>query len=312
MDAITEVNVLDTGIPSPGFLKLSLVLLSKAIEVCDYEPGIRAIVDKQTRRPDPGLQVVERQGYVLGVISVEDPDFARGCGLRNAVAIVVKEDSLVAGIAPEGRRVLSRLFCGRVEQKLVARAHTQLLILRLQRLSNLVHGCVAWRLGGDGRVYPALFLGTWVRLDNVGRIDANVEAEGENGRNGLEAVTHPPFLDGESRVLVLGVAAGFMLLVGVVHEEVLRATLVLERTWHEAPENTHRGEQIAVLFRVQLVVPAVADLEVAVDAALVGGALWGRDGMTRPKVALGPSKAWPGRRLASRGRAGGRCGMVHV
>jgi hypothetical protein len=56
-------------------------------------------------------------------------------------------------------------------------------------------------------------------------------------------------------------------------------------TTREPASVTYRGQQMAVFLRVELVVPAVADLEVAaLNAAAFVGALYG--GMAGPKVAL--------------------------
>ena len=169
---------------------LSLVLLNEAIEALDDGAGLGTVVDEQARGAEPGLEVIEGDGDVLGEGAVEDPDLARGGGLGDAMSVVVKEDPLLPGVAPQMAAELLGLVDGGIEVLLVAGPDAQGLILGLQVLADLLHGLGGG--GGGGRVDPALQLGAGIGLDDVGRVDTQVQADNEGGGDGLQALTHAP------------------------------------------------------------------------------------------------------------------------
>src|SRR5690242_13681967 len=74
---------------------------------------------------------------------------------------------------------------------------------------------------------------------------------------------------------------------------------------------THRGKHVAILLRVQLIVPAMANLEVAVNAGVVGGILRLRR-LARAKVALCTGNTGAVRAGGAQAGASHGGGRVHV
>jgi hypothetical protein len=64
---------------------------------------------------EPLLEIIKRDGDVLCVLLVEDPDLATSCRCRYSVSVVVEQDSLVLCSLPKGRTQLLGVFDGRVE-----------------------------------------------------------------------------------------------------------------------------------------------------------------------------------------------------
>ncbi len=193
-----------------------LVLLDEAVIVGEDISGLGAVPHEDGGGLEPLLEVVQGDGDVLGVVLVENPDLARRRRLRHAVAVVVHQHALVLGIPPQRDAELLGLLDGRIEILLISGPDREGLVLRLEGLADVFQRLLHRR---DGRVRPGLEPGTRAGLQLVGRLDADVEANGEGGGHGLEPVPHAPVLQ-----LVgwgLGLAVGLMALVGVVHVPVL-------------------------------------------------------------------------------------------
>lgn len=156
------------------------------------------------------------------------------------MTVVMEKHTLITGILAQCRAIPARLIDSWVKAQLVACSHAKLLILRLKSLSDVVHRGVTRRTGRDGRVNPTLQLGARVCLDNVRRVDADVQAKGEYGRDGLQPVLHAPFLERVYLAVILGVAVCLVLLVGEVHEE-------------------RRAQQVLVFLGSELSLPAVSN-----------------------------------------------------
>lgn len=82
---------------------------------------------------------------------------------------------------------------------------------------------------------------------------------------------------------MLGMTARLVFFIGIIHEEMLRPLLESLYVTAHIQKLTHRGQEVAVLFRVQLVVPAMANFELSVGATFVD-ALWRVDRMSRAEV----------------------------
>ena len=113
------------------------------------------------------------------------------------MAVVVKEDSLAAGIAPAGEAELLNLVHSRVELQLVPRSRLPAFVLRLKGFPDHLD-----RLGRchRQRLHPALFPRAGRRLYYVWRVHPDVQAQHERYRNSLHAVLGAPFLH-EARVV---------------------------------------------------------------------------------------------------------------
>ena len=55
---------------------LLLVLVGESLEGLDDDAGVGAVVDEDGGGAHPGLEVVQAEGDVLGVVSVKHPDFS--------------------------------------------------------------------------------------------------------------------------------------------------------------------------------------------------------------------------------------------
>lgn len=77
------------------------MLFGKLLKRLDDYARVRAIVHVDARRSHPGLQVVNRQWNVLGVRSIEYPNFTVARRLRHTVAVVVKQDPLLLRVSSE-------------------------------------------------------------------------------------------------------------------------------------------------------------------------------------------------------------------
>ena len=67
------------------------------IEIADYISSITAVVDKQTRRAEPALQVVQRNGNALSEILIKHPKFPAGW-LWYSMTVSVKEDWFILSV----------------------------------------------------------------------------------------------------------------------------------------------------------------------------------------------------------------------
>ena len=115
---------------------LVLAVLFELEEALYDEARIGAVPDVDGGRAHPGLDLVERERYVLGELLVEDPDLAVGGRLGHAVAVVVEEHALVLGILAQRHAQLAHVLGRRIQAVLVAGARLPALVLLLQLVAD--------------------------------------------------------------------------------------------------------------------------------------------------------------------------------
>ncbi len=76
----------------------------------EEDPSAGAVQNVNRRHSHPGTQIVDGKRDVLSVGFVEYPDFARGGRAGDPVAVVVEEEAVCLGVAPEGRTELFHVF----------------------------------------------------------------------------------------------------------------------------------------------------------------------------------------------------------
>ena len=97
------------------------MLGDERLEVVKNVASMRDIVDEKTWPGKPGLQIVDADRDVLSVVLVEDPELSRCSGQRHAMAIVVKQHSLVLSIPPKRDAEAFRFIDRRIQVLLVPR-----------------------------------------------------------------------------------------------------------------------------------------------------------------------------------------------
>lgn len=96
------------------------------------------------------------------------------------MTVVMKQNTLVSGVASEPGRQASNLFHRRVQGLAVPRARLPSLVLSLEVVADGLEGALwverQW-------VDPALDAGARLRLRDIGRVDADVEADDKGYAN---------------------------------------------------------------------------------------------------------------------------------
>lgn len=137
----------------------------------------------------PRLHLIERERYILSKLLIEHPNLTVNSRLRNTVAVIMKQNSIVLGVSPQRRAQLLHVVGGRIERLLVSSARLPPFILLLQLGSDRFERLLRRRCH---RVDPALEFRAVRRLDDVRRVHADVEAEHERCRHCLHFLFHAP------------------------------------------------------------------------------------------------------------------------
>ena len=172
-----------------GTERAQVTVLRQLQERVHHDPGSRAVEDVNRGLAHPRLQVVNRQRYVLRVRLVKHPNLPVHRRPRHAVAVVVQQHALVLRVTPAARAQLLDVFHRGIELEPVLGPGLPPLVLRLESLPDAIQSLLG--LHGE-RVDPALHPGARRYLEDVRRVDADVEAEDERDGRRLHPVPHPP------------------------------------------------------------------------------------------------------------------------
>ena len=181
--------------------------------------GARTIVYQQRGCRQPLLKIVERDGNVLSVVPIEDPDLAGRSWLGHPMSIIVEQNTLVFGLPPHVDAETLSLFDRWIGIRLQLRPRTVGLKLLVHLQRNLIHDLlVLGRCAAESSILTRFRPRTWVGADDIWRVDSQVQADGQCSHRQPESLAHLPLWHSVQRVS--GCTSAFVPLVVEVHEEV--------------------------------------------------------------------------------------------
>ena len=164
----------------------------------EENPRAGAVENVDSGHAHPGTQIINGKRDVLSVGLVEHPDFARGGGAGDPVAVVVEEEAVGLGVATEGGTEFFYVFHGGVEGLLVFGPGLPAFVLLLEVVADCFDGLA---FAGGPRVEPAFDAGTGGDFHDVRGVSTNVEAQDQGNTHGFHPLFKAP---GDGNVLVGG------------------------------------------------------------------------------------------------------------
>lgn len=99
---------------------LHFMLISEVVERINNHASIGAVPNVNRRRTHPCLKVIYRKGDVLCVGSVEDPNLPVGGRSRDAMPVIMEQDSLFLRVTSQRHAQLLHVVDGWVKRQFVA------------------------------------------------------------------------------------------------------------------------------------------------------------------------------------------------